>query len=240
LYLDPTDGGIVDEVILEDEDNEGDGPPQGCACANGEVEAAISLEFGMTQDFVIDGTHIQLLQDFRDLVFEATEERCEALVAALALPPDADNCSTILVPGTTVLSSSTGTCMYIEIGPAGDEWSDYYSLGSVISLNPTNAVYEIDMAFFEDVVANSHWLFADSTTIESNGTSFQFYNVTSGDIVHALGIQSGYIPLTLNGMNVTNLDEAAAAMVALRYETEFTLVLRAGTSNVTRNYEIVP
>ena len=46
-----------------------------------------------------------------------------------------------------------------------DEWSDYYSLGSVISLNPTNATYEIDEAFFADMLDNPNWFYVDSATI---------------------------------------------------------------------------
>lgn len=190
------------------------------------------------QSFVIDATHSQTLQEFRDLVFDATVERCDELVSELSPSPDADNCSQILQPGLTEMYSITGKCFTPESGAAGDEWDDYYSLNNVISLSGN--VYEIDMTFFEDVLANPRWLFADSTYIAWSGSAFQFYDVSSGDIAHALGIQSGYIPLTLNGHNVTNFAETIAAMIELFYETEFEFVVMGSAGPITLYYEIVP
>jgi hypothetical protein len=239
-YDDPTEGGAPSDVFLEDEENDGDGPPQGCECADDLIQAAINLEFGQAQSFVIDGTHSQDLKDFRDLVFEKTVDRCEELALEVVPTPNSHNCDFVLTPGTTPMYPVTGTCVTTVNGAPADNWDDYYSLGSVISLNPANGVYEIDMAFFEDVIANPRWLFADSTSIGFNGVSYQFYGVTSGDIAYALGLQTGWIPLTLNDMDVTNLEEASAAMLDLRYETEYEFVLLGIAGPVTRRYEIVP
>ncbi|MCY1053988.1 hypothetical protein [Nannocystis sp. SCPEA4] len=236
-YHDPTEGG-VQEVPLEDEENEGDGPPEGCECADDMIDTALNA-IGQGS-VVVNGTHSQDLQDFRDLVFAATEERCEELAGALMPAPDSNNCSSLLVAGTTPIAPSAGTCALSIAGVPVDGWDDYYTLTSVISRNTTTGVYEIDMAFFEDVVANPRWLFADEASIGFNGTSYQFYGCTSGDIAYALGIRTGHRPLTLNGMDVTDIEEVYAAMTALRYETEYQFVVLGGAGPVTLNYEIIP
>jgi hypothetical protein len=73
--------------------------------------------------------------------------------------------------------------------------------------------WEVDQTFCEAVVENTHWLLDDSTRLEPEtfnnpflppgappGTldGYEFKSVTSGDIAHALGLQSGDHPLYLD------------------------------------------
>jgi len=225
-------------VDIVDPDNE-DGPARACLCASDEQDGELDA-IAVNGVSVVTVNETQDLRDFRDEVFLATDERCDELVGELATVPTSDSCSQSLVAGTTPMFPIAGECTYDDESAMLDAWSDYYSLGSVISLNPANATYEIDQAFFADMLDNPNWFYGDSATIGHNGTSFQFYGVQSGDIVAALGIQTGDRPFTLNGLDVTTVPGAFAAHQALRDETEFEFVVSRGATRVLLRYEVVP
>jgi hypothetical protein len=235
------------------------GDPIGCGCAGPALDTALTalLSGGVA---VVGDSEGMLLTYFRDAVYENAEERCEELVAAMNPLPDFNNCDFAVAQhlyanpgdfpplykegsvGDCVAGANYGedeTAMGVEPLPP-DDYSDYYNLSSVITFNTIQQKYIIDGTFFHDMRENPGWLFSDGTRFAPTSTNddYQLTGVSSGTIAHALGLQNGDRPRTINGHSVTTIGEMLAAYEALRNATSFTFVIRRGSSNVTLSYEI--
>jgi hypothetical protein len=246
-----------DEDIEDSENDYGD--PEACFCANEDIDSnltaidASQMGIGAAVLASHSAQYGNDIIDFRDMLWDAAEDRCSLL--SNAHEAWADNCLTAIDknesggnPAVTPLvpEGSFGDCSvgmaYGDWGYAmpADNWDDYYTLNNVISQNPTNGVYEIDQAFFEDMLDNPAWLLNDAAYIDWNGSAFQLYSVTSGTIAAALGLQSGDRPQTLNDLDVTSLDDVLAAHQRLHSETSFELVVLRGGGSATLHYSVIP
>ena len=87
-----------------------------------------------------------------------------------------------------------------------DGWNDYFTLNTAITYNSSSNSYTIDGAFFNSMLQTPAWIIEDGAYINLNGNDdYQIYNVTSGTIANALGLQSGDIPQTLNNIDITTM-----------------------------------
>ena len=119
-----------------------------------------------------------------------------------------------------------------------DSWSDYYTLSGVVAYNSGFNLYVINGGFFNAMLQTPAWLIGDGAYVDFNGNDYQLYNVTSGTIAHALGLQSGDIPQTLNSIDISTMDGVMEAWTTLQQETEFELVVLRGTNTVTLDYYV--
>jgi hypothetical protein len=236
--LDPPMG--PNEPILDpDYDNTS---PRACIAASEEIHQDLFL-LGVDIDnqIVITSMHDAALIAFRDDVFIEAEGRCDML-ADTQSPGSTNDCTSILIDDTFPIQYAASQMCMGEYQPPIDNWWDHYELEEVIELNPTNGAYSIDAEFFDAMIYNPWWLMGDSAYIARNGNSdFAFFNVQSGDVVDALGIESGDVPQTLNAFDVTSILEVSLAYLQLWQATEFELVVnRPGVGTVTLDYEVVP
>jgi hypothetical protein len=236
----------------------GDGPngyPQFCDCApalmNEDLEA---LAAGNPLAAQVLSTANDDLVNFRNLLWDGAEVVCiaERIAQYPAPEADGDNCMDRIDRkdgggGVTPIYQdlSMGECSAMSIygdnyyAMPTDNWDDYYTLSNVISFNTGEGEYYVDAFFFSDVLATPAWLLNDSAYIDWNGSAFQIYGATSGDIVYALGLRTGDKPLTLNGYTISTVEGALQAHTALQNESVYTLVVnRPGVGNVTFVYNI--
>jgi hypothetical protein len=134
--LDPPMG--PDELV-SDPDN-GGGSPKACLGASLDIHAG--LEDIDMDSAVVTAMHDAELISFRDDVFAAAENYCDAL-ADLQEAGSTNDCNSLLIDGTSPLERDEGRMCLVEDAIAPDDsWSDYYSLTSVITDN--SGTYEID------------------------------------------------------------------------------------------------
>ncbi|MFV8752873.1 hypothetical protein ACNOYE_20195 [Nannocystaceae bacterium ST9] len=188
---------------------------------------------------------------FREQVWDEAEERCADLAEEQHPNRVSDNCNTLvdrIEPSVTPIKrkGDAGTCTiataYGEeegmLALPADSWDDYFVLANAIVYNSTSNVYAIDGAFFSAMLQNPDWLIGDGAYVDLDGAQYEFYNVASGTVVHALGIQTGDIPLTLNDIDISTMEGVFEAWGSLHEDTEFELVLLRGTNSVVIEYEI--
>lgn len=234
------------------------GQPSACRCAHPDLDDL--LDSKLIQGSVEVTLAIQAEWDvlnldgegplfFRDAIYEAVENRCTELADDQHPNRMGDNCHSALdkaEPDVTVIMPEGDCTAWATYGDGtnmnplpADSWSDYFTLGTVISYSTSLDGYSIDGDFFTSLLGTPAWLIDDGAHIGHNGNDFQLYNVTAGTIVDALGIQTGDVPQTLNNIDVSTLDGAMEAWETLRTETEFELVLIRGTSTIELEYEVV-
>jgi type II secretory pathway component PulC len=79
----------------------------------------------------------------------------------------------------------------------------------------------------------------DPTYLEERSAGgFELKNVTVGTLAWELGLQSGDIPLTVNGYNVTTMEGVFDALAGLQTATFLTVAIQRHSNVVYRYYSI--
>lgn len=236
------------------------GNPLGCVCVSDTIDTVFDTAAAMTGQAIITSAHGALLLEYRNEIYDAAEQRCFDLAANLS-PIGETNCNDfidrdeedmsdpIVTPLQENLGSFSGPCPAGEVYGAStgymddipdDNWSDYYTLGTVISWNHSLDVFEIDATFFQDVLDNPGWLLKDAARLEKNsGNDWVFSGVSAGTIAYALGLANGDAPFTLNGLDITTPGAALATYGVLLEETEFRLVVWRNNEEYTIEYLVI-
>lgn len=234
-------------------------PPRECRCAHPELADFLhdNLEQGVVY---IDGDLINAWDalnadgetaiHFRDHLFGAVSDRCENLADTHHDSRLGDNCQQAYQEvsfGTIPLAEDNNGCYaWLTYGEEEntvplptDSWSDYFTLREEITYYSGWDLYVINGGFFNSMLQTPAWILEDGVFVDLNGNDdYQLYNVTSGTIAHALGLQSGDIPQTLNDIDITTIDGVLEAWTDLRSETQFELVILRGTNTVTLEYYV--
>lgn len=236
------------EDIVDSESQSGD--PMGCWCANSEEAAFLTniLDGGVAEVLAEHAGDVSTIVEFRNDVWTAAEERCESLADAQWEDRDTDNCQTAIdksEPNVTPLYTNSEDCSVgVNYGDGyyfampEDNWSDYWTLTSVVWQNPANGHIMVDQAFFNSLLSEPAWLLNDAAYIDWNGSDYQMYSVNSGTIAAALGLQTGDLPQTLNEIDVSTVEGAIQAHMELQTESSFELVVLRSSNPVTLVYDL--
>ena len=111
-------------------------------------------------------------------------------------------------------------------------------------VNFNAGTYEVAEGFIYSLVADpSPLIDCDAGRFEQHvGGGYQLTGASSGELSYVLGLQNGDVVMTLNGLDLDNMDDVLAAFGQLYYEneTDFTLVILRGSTPVTLYYELLP
>ena len=220
--------------------------PWACQCASPALHSIF------LSDSTIENNNSEMLLQFRAMVFEAAEDVCIDLVDASS---DFSDCGLIVEalqaddafpalfqegqPGECAAGGNFGadTGEGMENMP-GDNYTDYYTLGSVVTWNQTQQRYDIDADFFDDMLDNPGWILNDSARLVPISGGYKVSGVTAGEVAAALGLQDNDVPKTLNSLDVSDIPALMETAEALMNETSFTLEVKRSGSIVSIDYEV--
>lgn len=103
-------------------------------------------------------------------------------------------------------------------------------------------VYYIDSDFVSSLVVNPRPLLeCDGARFEPTTSGYEVVGVTSGTLVHALGLRNGDIILEINNVPLDSAEDAANALGEFYFdaqETQYALEFIRGSGQVTYDYEL--
>lgn len=131
-------------------------------------------------------------------------------------------------------------CAYLQEPNSCQNWDP----GSSVAYNSGSDIYEIDESLIDGLIADpSPLVDCDSGRFDlQSGGGYALTGASSGELSYVLGLQNGDVPVSINELSLDDMDGVLEAYSQLYYggETEFSLLITRGTSNITLDYEIVP
>lgn len=110
-----------------------------------------------------------------------------------------------------------------------------------VTYNRLQGVYEVDALLIDDIADDSLVLMVrdGARLVEQTGGYFEFERIGHDDLATHLGFQNGDVPQSVNGYPLRTWANYAAAIVDLRTQTSFSIVVERRGSYVTLYYRVV-
>jgi hypothetical protein len=128
-------------------------------------------------------------------------------------------------------------CLNTEAGTGVDD-AGSWEPDDYVSYNTYSQEYEVDEVLVEALNDDASILANDGTFLAPLSGGWEFRSVGTNSLAYHLGFQTGDIPQTVNGMNVTTLGGVLAARVELANATSFTVVFKRGSTVITHEYVV--
>ena len=110
-----------------------------------------------------------------------------------------------------------------------------------VTYDRLQGVYEVDALLIDDIADDSLVLMVmdGARLVEQTGGYFEFERIGHDDLATHLGFQNGDVPQSVNGYPLRTWANYAAAIVDLRTQTSFSIVVERRGSYVTLYYRVV-
>lgn len=126
-------------------------------------------------------------------------------------------------------------CLGTPDATGGQNWDP----GAHVRFDTRLGVYEVDQVLVDQLKADASALSNDKAWLEETTGGFIFRDVYSGSLAYELGLRSGDIPVSLDGMRLDTFDAVLDAWAAAYSSTSFTLEVDRGGRITTLYYEII-
>ena len=85
---------------------------------------------------------------------------------------------------------------------------------------------------------NPGCLLVEGGRVDATSSGYEFTGISTNTLLWDLGLRTGDVPLSIDGMPLRTIEDAFTAYDALRSEQEWSLAVKRGSSTVTLEYEV--
>ncbi len=227
--------------------------PEGCSCAPQETHEWLLARLVGNEIQVDSATHPLAPDDvlaLRNNVYSDAGSVCTGLLPAGAM---ASNCNDGMAQGGALDSSPLTGFQHPGLYHGDRDGSQECIVSRTYQVDPDDCsfvdgdygitrsktgAYEIPQSTFDDFFDNPGCLYQESGRVDAVTGGYEFKRVGSGTLLHDLGLRTGDIPVLIDGLGLSTVDDAFAAYDAVRDNTSWTLTIRRGGQSIELDYVV--